>query len=300
MNTIDLQAITIDKIKVPFSEKLKINLSILRLDKIHPIISGNKWFKLKYYIKEALTQHKKTIASFGGAFSNHIIATAAAAKLYNLKSIGIIRGEEPKKLSHTLQEAVSLGMKLYFISRINYSNKTLPNEIIEVIDEIYLINEGGYGLAGAVGASSISEISSFEKYSHIYCAVGTGTMLAGIIKSSSPHQKIIGISVLKNNLSIESEINQLLTDEEKTKDFQIIHDYSFGGYAKKNDELIEFMNEFYRQTKIPTDFVYTGKLLFAIFDLLKKNIFKSDDDILIIHSGGLQGNSSLAKDLLIF
>ena len=125
-------------------------------------------------------------------------------------------------------------------------------------------------------------------------------MMAGIIKSSSPRQKTIGISVLKNNISIESEIIQLLTDEEKTKDFQIIHDYSFGGYAKKNDDLIEFMNEFYRQSKIPSDFVYTGKLLFAIFDLLKKDIFKSDDDILIIHSGGLQGNSSLAKDLLIF
>ncbi len=300
MQPIDLQAITIDKIKNPYPDISNVSISVLRLDKIHPVISGNKWFKLKYYIKEACSQNKKTIVSFGGAFSNHIIATAAAAKLNNLKSVGIIRGEEPKYLSHTLLEAKALGMQLYFISREDYKNKKVPKELSEISEKLYFINEGGFGIAGASGASTILDLIPVEKYSHLCCAIGTGTMIAGIIKSSLPHQKIMGISILKNNWSIGAEIKSLLTIKETEKMFQIIHDYSFWGYAKKNAELFAFMNDFYRQTSIPTDFVYTGKLCFAIFDLIKKGYFQNADDILIIHSGGLQGNRSLKKGVLIF
>ncbi len=300
MQPIDLQAITIDKIKNPYPNISNVSISVLRLDKIHPVISGNKWFKLKYYIKEACSQNKKTIVSFGGVYSNHIIATAAAAKLNNLRSIGIIRGEEPTSLSHTLQEAKALGMQLYFLSREDYTHKILPKELADMGEKIYMINEGGYGEKGALGASTILDLQDAEKYSHICCATGTGTMMAGLIKASLPLQKTIGISVLKNNWSIEAEIKKLLTIDETQKMFQIIHDYSFGGYAKKNAELFAFMNDFYRQTSIPTDFVYTGKLCFAIFDLIKKGYFQNADDILIIHSGGLQGNRSLKKGVLIF
>lgn len=300
MQAIDLQSITIDKVHYTDADMNDISFSVLRLDKIHPIISGNKWFKLRFYLEEAIVQNKQTILTFGGAYSNHIIATAAAAKQHALKSIGIIRGEEGKKLSLTLEEAKELGMQLYFISREDYSNKKMPDELKEIKDQCYIIDEGGYGKNGMKGASTIINLISSEKYTHICCAVGTGTMTAGLIANSSSQQKITGVSVLKNNRSIESEINLLLEVEMEENKWTIIHDYPFGGYAKYNPQLLDFMNEFYRQTNIPTDFVYTGKLFFAIIDLNKKGYFNKQEELLVIHSGGLQGNRSLAKGSLIF
>ncbi len=300
MQAIDLQSITIDKILYQDADMKDVCISVLRLDKIHPVISGNKWFKLRFYLEEAIAQNMKTLLTFGGAYSNHIIATAAAAKQNGLKSIGIIRGEESKKLSHTLEEAKELGMQLYFISREDYSNKKLPDELNEIKDQFYVIDEGGYGIKGMKGASTILHLLSSEKYAHICCAVGTGTMTAGLIANSAVYQKITGVSILKNNWSIASEINLLLEDEMQENKWTIIPDYSFGGYAKYNQQLLDFMNEFYRQTNIPSDFVYTGKLFFAIIDLYKKEYFTKKEEILVIHSGGLQGNRSLAKGSLIF
>ena len=300
MQSIDFQSITIDKVHYSDEDIYDVSFSVLRLDKIHPIISGNKWFKLQYYLEESILQNKQTILTFGGAYSNHIIATAAVAKQHALKSIGIIRGEEPKTLSHTLLEAKDLGMHLYFISREDYSMKKLPAELKEVKDQFYIIDEGGYGKNGMKGASSIFNLFPSEKYAHLCCAVGTGTMTAGLIAKSSEHQNITGVSVLKNNRSIESEIKLLLVDEMQETKWTIIHDYSFGGYAKYNQQLLDFMNEFYRQTNIPTDFVYTGKLFFTIIDLYKKGYFNKQEELLVIHSGGLQGNRSLEKGSLIF
>lgn len=279
--------------------KFHIEAGVLRLDLLHPVISGNKWFKLKEYLKEAGDLNKKSILTFGGTFSNHIVATAAAAKQFGFNSVGLIRGEKPEKFSDTLNDALSFGMKLFFISREEYKKKIIPNEVFEQYDagSIYIINEGGYGLKGAEGAGAILKPGDASGFTHIVSAVGTGTTLAGLLNATTPSQKITGFSVMKNNFSLQKEIEDLLIEK---KEFHLIHDYHFGGYAKYNLQLIAFMNEWYRTTGIPSDFVYTGKLFFAVNDLVQKNYFPLHSKILIIHSGGLQGNRSLPKGTLIF
>ncbi len=296
MPGITISNITPDKISLPVFIEKNVEVSVLRLDKIHPVISGNKWFKLRYYLEEAKQQKKNTIISFGGAWSNHIIATAAACQINGLNSIGIIRGEKMEKLSPTLTQAKRLGMQLIFINREDYREKKIP--VVLNKDEYYFINEGGYGPKGAAGAATILDYCKKEDYSHICCAAGTGTMMAGLINSSLPFQEVTGISALKNNFELKENIRGLLIDREKT--FRIIHDYHFGGYAKYKPELIEFMNEFYRETTIPSDFVYTGKLFYAVTDLIKNNFFPVRSRLLLIHSGGLQGNASLSAGTLIF
>jgi 1-aminocyclopropane-1-carboxylate deaminase len=285
---------------LPSLHKFHTTADVLRLDLLHPVISGNKWFKLKEYLKDAQQQDKKRIITFGGAYSNHIVATAAASKLAGIKSIGIIRGERPSVLSQTLTDALSFDMELIFISREDYKAKKIPAEIINRNkDELYVINEGGYGIKGMQGAEDILKQSNLSSYTHIVAAVGTGTTLAGLINASEPHQKIVGIPVLKSNFSLQKEIEALLPDE-KYQCITLLHDYHFGGYAKYNKELLLFMNDWYKKNKIPSDFVYTGKLFFALDDLMRKNYFSSHSEILAIHSGGLQGNRSLPKGTLIF
>lgn len=285
--------ITTDDISFLFNEKIKAE--VIRLDKIHPVISGNKWFKLRYYIEEAKALDKKHIVTFGGAWSNHIAATAAISKLHELKATGIIRGEESAKLSSTLLKAKEFGMELVFISRTAYKDKILPEQFIG--KQYYLIKEGGFGKTGAKGASTILDHCK-KKYTHYCCAVGTGTMLAGIINTIQFPQNAIGISVMKNNNELE-ENTRLLIDTAKNN-WRIIHDYHFGGYAKHQPELLQFMNDLYQKTSIPSDFVYTGKLFYGINDLIQKDFFPDNSELLIIHSGGLQGNNSLSKGTLIF
>lgn len=296
MQEINTDNITIDNLSLQICLKKKISISVLRLDKIHPIISGNKWFKLKYYLQDAITQNKKTIVTYGGAWSNHIIATAGACALNNLTSIGLIRGEEATNLSPTLVQAKQLGMQLIFLSREDYKQKIIPDEIAHT--DYYLINEGGYGRKGAQGASAILKKYNSTKYTHICCAVGTGTMAAGLLNCISKEQTLFVVSVLKNHLSINERIKEI--SEHDLKRMTLNHDYHFGGYAKHKPELLQFMNDFYQQTSIPTDFIYTGKLCFAVIDKIKKDYFPANSNLLIIHSGGLQGNASLSKGTLIF
>ena len=278
------------------SEK-KISVSVLRLDLIHPVVSGNKWFKLKLYLDDAKKQNKKKIVTFGGAWSNHIVATAYASSLNDLQSIGIIRGEKPAEYSATLKAAIQYGMELIFINRLDYQNKNIPATL--AIEDSYIISEGGYGKMGAQGFSTALEYCNKNSFTHIFCAAGTGTMLAGLIKAITT-QQVRGIPVLKNNHDLLPAIEQLLTPEESLRNYELIGDYHFGGYARHTQPLIEFMNSFYKDSKIPTDFVYTGKLFFAVKDLILKNYFPVNSNLLIIHSSGLQGNTSLPEGTLIF
>jgi 1-aminocyclopropane-1-carboxylate deaminase len=284
------------------SEK-NIKADVLRLDKIHDVISGNKWFKLKYYLEEALVNNFKTLLTFGGAYSNHIIATACTAKMFGLKSIGIIRGGEPAELSHTLLDAKRYGMQLEFISRDEYKRKNEKDFLARLkikFPDCFIIPEGGAGIPGIKGSSEILDGIDRNNYSHILCAVGTGTMSAGIVNASLPQQEIIGVCILKGMKNIQDEINELTDHPKKHTNFNIIHDYHFGGYAKKNAVLLSFMNSFFRQTAIPSDFVYTGKLFYAALDLIKKDFFSPGNRLLIIHSGGLQGNKSLPNGTFAF
>jgi 1-aminocyclopropane-1-carboxylate deaminase len=276
-----------------------IKAGVLRLDKLHPVISGNKWYKLKEYLKEARKQEKTTIVTFGGAYSNHIVATAAACSQSGFNSIGIIRGERSKILSNTLQDAIDYGMHLIFVSREEYKKKSVPAELYTTYspDQLYFVNEGGYGHLGMLGAASIIKETDTTDYTHFIAAVGTGTTLAGILKASLPQQMVIGISVMKNNFSLSSAVEQLVPNR---NNFQILHDYHFGGYAKLSSELLDFMNQWFKRTGIPSDFVYTGKLFFAFDQLISLNFFTPHANVLIIHSGGLQGNRSLPEGSLIY
>jgi 1-aminocyclopropane-1-carboxylate deaminase len=280
---------------IPFFSGHKQQLYVLRADAVDPVISGNKWFKLRYYLSEALQQQKTRIVTYGGAFSNHIVAAAAACQAAGLACTGIIRGEEPAILSHSLQQARHYGMQLQFVTRQDYAAKTIPAWVNPDTD--YLIAEGGYGKTGAAGAATLLDGVPAD-FTHILCAVGTGTTLAGLLSAAPATTKVIGISSLKNNTALEQE-TAALTNKVR-EDITILHDYHFGGYAKQTPALIGFMNELYRQTGIPTDIVYTGKLFYACKDLLDKNYFAAGSKILLIHSGGLQGNLSLPKGTLIY
>jgi len=294
-----------------------IHVDLLRLDLIHPVISGNKWYKLRYYIEEALQQNTPTIASFGGPYSNHIVALAYTAKMHGIKSIGYIRSNEGEPLTPSMSDALSYGMELIYLGRTFFQEKkeqilqkaNSSKENDNAISNVYFINEGGYGQLGAKGASTILHgdlDQTLNDYDFIACAVGTGTMMAGIINGAKSTQKIIGIPVLKNEGSLLHEIEELLLPEKKirtiseNKNYTLFPNYHQGGYAKTTTEQINFMNQFWECTKTPTDIVYTGKLLFAIDDLIKNNYFPLNSKLLVIHSGGLQGNRSLNKGVLSF
>jgi 1-aminocyclopropane-1-carboxylate deaminase len=276
-----------------------ITVDILRLDLLHPVVSGNKWFKLKEYLSEAIEQQKKVLATFGGAYSNHIVATAFAAKENGMKSLGFIRGEPGKYTSHSLVEAASYGMEIRYINRSLFPD---PVTIMREHDHpsLYWIREGGYGTRGAIGAATILHQVCLSDYSDIVCATGTGTMLAGLIKSALPGQRLTGISVLKNTPTLRDEIDQLLRTEERQKNYQLLDGYTFGGYAKHTPVLLESMRSLWEAERIPSDFVYTGKLFFAVKDLLSKGYFAEKSRVLVIHSGGLQGNASLPAGTLPF
>lgn len=288
----EVKNITVDDASNILSKRKKNKLDVLRLDKIHPVISGNKWFKLKYHLENFHKGKYKGIVTSGGAWSNHIVATACACFQQGISCVGIIRGEKTEQPSATLQEAERYKMKLKFISRndFRYIKETgLPEEIAKTFDEYYFIPEGGRGPAGEKGSAEIMQLIPENKYTHIACAIGTGTMFKGLQNALSPGQKLIGIATLKG---WDEKINK--------QDSMIFTDYHFGGYARFDEILLKFMNDFYKSTEIPLDFVYTGKLAFAITDLINKEFIPTGSNILMIHSGGLQGNTSLEKGSLIF
>ncbi|MEN9297851.1 MAG: hypothetical protein RLZZ429_164 [Bacteroidota bacterium] len=295
---INIQNIHIQSVKMLSHQGIQTDM--LRLDLIHSVISGNKWFKLKYYLTEALTVNATKLASFGGAYSNHIVALALAGKEAGIPTVGFIRGDADTPLSPTLEEAISYGMELQFISRTAYRDKKQIQDRYHQ-SGWYWIPEGGYGSLGAKGAADILHLHDTNSYSHILCAVGTGTMMAGLINGANALQEIIGISVLKHHFSITKEIGQLIDlSSGKKPAFQCLHGYDWGGYAKHTPELLSFMRQLWQSEKIPTDFVYTAKLTYAIHDLIEKKFFPTGSRLLLIHSGGLQGNRSLPSHILPF
>ena len=272
-------------------------VDMLRLDLVHPIVSGNKWYKLKAYLQEAKEHNVETIASFGGPYSNHIVALAYAGQYLGFKTIGYIRTNANEPITPSLQEAINYGMQLIFLGRTHFQEK--KKEIIqESSSSVYYIDEGGYGKLGCAGFASIQEEIDLGAYDYIVAAVGTGTMLSGLISISKDHQEIIGIPVLKNEESIHQEINAILPDP--SKPYTLLHQFHQGGYAKTTPAQIDCMNAFWKNTGIPTDIVYTGKLVTAFEHLLKENYFKNDAKILLVHSGGLQGNRSVKPGVLLF
>jgi 1-aminocyclopropane-1-carboxylate deaminase len=295
-----LDNITIDELKSDFLSDKEINVSVLRLDKIHPIVSGNKLFKLHYFVKECLLTSHKTILTFGGAYSNHLAATAFLCKENNIKCIGIVRGEAPKTFSHTLNYCIEMGMQLQFISRDDYKNMNADEErqtLKNNFGDCTIVPEGGFAIDGANGATHIMEIIKKDSFTHVCTCVGTATTLAGLLQNNTANAEIIAIPAIKNMTDIEERVFSII---QKKYDFTTFSDYHFGGYAKYNSELVSFMNNFYTEFNIPTDFVYTAKMMYGIFHKIKHHHFAKGANIVCIHTGGLQGNLSLPKDVLIF
>ena len=284
-------------IKADFLTQKNIELWIKREDLIHPELNGNKWRKLKYNLLEAKEQDKKSLLTFGGAFSNHLFATAAAGKLFDFDTIGIVRGERADTLSPTLRFAEKSGMQLHFVSRSEYREFTTDYQSKKITqlfgNQHYILPEGGTNSLALKGCEEIVTDLSHDTSNPLthYCvSVGTGGTAAGLVAALRGKAKVLGFSALKGNF-LGSEIKKIFAtcDIHSYSNWTINDDYHFGGYAKFQPELITFINDFKRQFDIPLDPVYTGKMLFGIFDLIKNNYFERGSRIVAIHTGGLQG-----------
>lgn len=269
--------------------KLTAQLSLKPEFRIHPTVSGNKYRKLKYNIQAVLDGDFEGILTFGGAFSNHIAATAAVGKALDIPTAGIIRGEELARgmdSNPTLSYAKACGMHLEFISRAAYRQKT-EDSFLHCLQKkypkFYIIPEGGTNALAIDGCREILTEADHE-FDVICCAVGTGGTISGLINSSLPHQKIIGFPALKGTFLRED-----ICKFAQQSNWDLCHEYHFGGYAKVNLELIQFINKFKQEFELPLDPIYTGKMMFGIFDLIQKGFFSKSEKILAIHTGGLQG-----------
>lgn len=284
-------------VNLPILQQKRVTLNIKREDLIHPLISGNKYRKLKYNLEAAKAQAFKTILTFGGAFSNHIAATAYAGKLHGFRTVGVIRGEELSekwKENPTLRLAVQHGMRLKFVTRVAYREKDSEDfkEKLKIeFGSFYTLAEGGSNALAVKGCEEILTAADVQ-FTTICSSVGTGGTIAGIINASKQNQNVLGFSALKGDFLKEDICNFTAK-----KNWQLRTDYHFGGYAKISEELIHFINDFKMQTQIPLDPIYTGKMLYGILDLVQKDYFKSETKILAIHTGGLQSISGMNNRL---
>lgn len=273
-----------------------VRLWIKRDDLIHPEVGGNKWRKLNTNLKQAIASGKKKLLTFGGRHSNHLSATASMGQLYGMPTIGIVRGEAPAAYNEapTLQAALQKGMHLHFISRSEYRMKHHPSRINSWLRQFgpdcYLIPEGGSNLAGVQGCRTIaSEVRQQcpDIQQAVWCVpCGTGATLAGIASELDPLSKIIGFAVLKGNF-LENDIRNLVP--ETLSNWQINHDFHFGGYASYSQQLVEFIQDFRLQTGIQLDPIYTGKMMYGMVKLISKSAFQPGTDLIAVHTGGLQG-----------
>ena len=294
-----------------------VALYVLRLDLMHPWVNGNKWFKLKYNLLEAKEKNFTTLLTFGGAYSNHIYATAAAGNLFGLRTIGVIRGEERLPLNPTLSFAVQQGMQLAYLNREMYRQRNTPalqEYLRQRFGKMFIIPEGGSNLNGVRGCTEIIDRAMptagyAYAFDHICVACGTATTLAGIALSLDEGQRAIAFPVLKNGAFLAQEIKSLLTNylasglplpHTSPASWELVGDYHFGGYAKVKDELLLFSQQFREQHGVPLDYVYTAKMFYGVMDLLKQGFFNKGDSLLLVHTGGLQGNVGMEERLQRF
>ncbi len=270
-------------------ETKKLTVFVLRDDQVHPFISGNKWRKLKYNVEEFRKGNFNYLVTFGGAFSNHIVATAAAGKELGINTIGIIRGDELTiDSSPVIHFAHQCGMKLIFVTREKYRTlredySLLLSALSAIGSSFFILPEGGSNDLAIKGCKEIVDDIPID-FDYICCASGTGTTLSGIIQSLKTDQQAIGISVLKN----ETLLNDIETKSVGSQNnFQLIHDYHFGGYGKSTTELENFCESFTKESDIPVEPIYTGKLFFGVLDLIKKDFFEAGKTIVVVHTGGI-------------
>ncbi len=279
--------VPLQEITDPLLEEKSLRVFVKREDLIHEKISGNKWRKLVYNLQYAKAKQFSTLVTFGGAFSNHIAATAAAGKEFGFKTIGVIRGEEYLPLNSTLHYASACGMEFRYVNRSAYrekSSKEFQEKYLSDIQDYYLIPEGGTNELAVQGCEEILADMELD-FDVVCCACGTGGTISGLINSLKPHQKAIGFPALKGAGFLAEEIDKYV----KNSQWSLNLDYHFGGYAKVNENLIDFVNRFKVKHKIPLDPIYTGKMMFGLWDLIEKDYFRRGSTIIVVHTGGLQG-----------
>ena len=291
MKPFEIQAISTDEVEDEMLDGYGIRLLVKRLDKTPSLPSGNKYFKLKYNLEEAKRKGFNTLLTFGGAYSNHILATAAAGKESGFRTIGIIRGEEKRDLNPLLKKAKELGMEFFQVDRTIYREKNKPDFLIELkknFGNFYLLPEGGSNKLAVEGCKEILDKAGIQADS-VFCCCGTGATLSGIILSLKEGQRAVGISVLKGGAFLENNVQGFLDEfsHKTTGNWCIKTNYSHGGYARSNEDLRMFMQRFKFKTGIPVEFVYTGKMFFAIYDLAKKGYFRKGETVMAIHTGGV-------------
>lgn len=288
--------LVLQELDEPAARRRGIRLVLLRDDLTHPELPGNKWRKLKYNLIEARTQGHDTLLTFGGAFSNHIAAVATAGRLYGFQTIGVIRGEESLLLNPTLAQAVADGMTLRYLDRDTYRRKQDPTfqaELLSQTGPAYLLPEGGTNALALRGcAELVTELNAQISFAFdtLCVACGTGGTLGGILTALQPQQQAIGIAALKNGGFLKGEIDTLLTDAGQmvTASWSVQTAYHFGGYAKFSPELLAFIQQFQVRHGVLLDPIYTGKLLFAVLDLVQQDYFAPGSTVVAVHTGGLQ------------
>ena len=277
------------KIDDPLLTQYQIELWMKRDDLLHPVISGNKWRKLKFILDHALSLDADTIISMGGAYSNHLHALAYIGKVLGLKTIGFVRGEQPETLTPTLLDMKAWGMELKFVSRSEYrvlrrykNRHDLPG----LKPRQYWLTEGG---AQILALKGVAELVAETKVSYDTLCVpcGTGTTLAGIINAVPEQASVLGFAALKNADFLTAEVEAMLS--QSRNNWHINLDYHFGGFAKTNAGLNAFIEDFELKTAIPLEPIYTGKMMYAVYDLIKKHYFQPGQRIITVHTGGLQG-----------
>lgn len=305
MSTINENNIPLQEVFEDFLLAKNIKLFVLREDLIHPEISGNKWRKLKYNVREAKNSGFLRLITFGGAYSNHIAATAAAGREYGIETIGIIRGEETLPLNNTLQSACNNGMKFKYVSRIFYRedkyNASFLEELKNEFGDYYLVPEGGSNAFAVKGCTEIKNNININ-FDVITCANGTGGTIAGIIASLDHSKTIIGFPALKGGEFLVNDIHRLLNEyflkfdaAIENNNWKLNTDYHFGGYGKITNELVDFVNDFKQKHHIQLDLIYTGKMMFGIYILAKTTDIFTDKTIVVVHTGGLQGNKGFEE-----
>lgn len=286
------------KLSSELLSRKQLEVIVRREDLLHPEVSGNKWRKLKYNLLAAAEQNSRTLLTFGGAYSNHIAAVAAAGNLFGFKTIGLIRGEEHLPLNPTLQQATKNGMELHYADRETYRLRSEPvflSGLKNDFPDAYLIPEGGTNRLAIKGCAEI--IPDLENvFDILCCSAGTGGTAAGLLTGLKDEKELLVFSALKGDF-LTSEINNLTQqyNGEIHQNWELQTDYHFGGYAKINPELVDFIKDFETQFNIPLEPVYTGKMFFGLFDLIRKDRFVPGTKIMVIHTGGLQGRAGFSE-----
>ena len=297
------KSIRLDKIENELLTQKGISLQIARLDQLHPVVSGNKLFKLHFFLQEAIQKNINRLLTFGGPYSNHLVATAYACRELGLESVGLVRGESPAKWSPTLVDCKRYGMELHFLSRNDYSlyqSDAFRDRLVQTYGSQMMVPEGGFHPLGAAGAALIPGLLDQKDPSHVVVACGTYTTIAGLAKAYADNAtQIIAIEVL-NGMKDQEKRLSYLSEKMPYAQIQFIQDAHAGGYAKYDKALLQFMNDFHAASGIPTDFVYTGKMMKAVYEMIGRGDFPEGSRIICIHSGGLQGNRSLPDGSLHF